>query len=354
MAERIPLIEFDYDELGKWLADLGQPSYRTDQVYRWIYRSLAVGFDEMTNLPASLRADLSKLAILRTLTPVGEQVSADGLTRKVLFQLRDGEAIEAVLMFYEGRRTVCISTQVGCPIGCPFCATGQAGFARDLSAGEIVEQVLHFARELKASRQSLTNVVIMGMGEPLLNYEATWAAIERLNDKRGFGLGARRITISTAGDVPGIRRLAEADREVGLAISLHAPNDQLRDKLVPLNRRYPLHELLAACRYYLGKTHRRLTFEYALMDGINDSNALAEETADLLQGLLCHVNLIALNPTPDCSYQPSPRKRVAAFQRILTARGVPATVRLGRGLDIAAGCGQLRGQVRARGQRTKR
>lgn len=353
MAEQIPLTELTYEELGKWLSNLGQPNYRRDQLYRWIYRSLAADFEEMTNLPASLRADLSKQATLRTLTPVSEQVSADSLTRKVLFRLRDGEAIEAVLMFYEGRRTVCVSSQVGCPIGCPFCATGQAGFARDLTAGEIVEQVLYFARELKASGQSLTNVVIMGMGEPLLNYDATWAAIERLNDKRGFGLGARRITISTAGYVPGIRRLAEADREVGLAISLHAPNDELRDKLVPLNRRYPLDELLAACRYYLGKTHRRLTFEYALMDGVNDSNALAEETADLLHGLLCHVNLFALNPTPDCPYQPSPRKRVVAFQRILTARGIPATVRLGRGLDIAAGCGQLRGQVQAKQRRGK-
>jgi 23S rRNA (adenine2503-C2)-methyltransferase len=245
-------------------------------------------------------------------------------------------------MRYEARRTACISSQVGCAVGCPFCATGQGGFARDLSTGEIVDQVLYFARQLKEQDLSITNVVLMGMGEPLANYDAMWGAIEILHDRRGFGLGSRRFTVSTAGVVPGISRLAQEHLSVGLAISLHAANDALRDRLVPLNRRYPLSELLTACGQYVQHTGRRVSFEYALIDGINDGTTQAQELGRLLQGLLCHVNLIPLNPTESCEYQPSSRSQVLAFRRVLNRMGIPNTVRLERGMDIKAGCGQLR------------
>jgi len=338
------------------LVSWGEPSYRADQLWGWMYRSLATDFEEMTNLPKGLRARLAEEALLQGLKPLAERVSADGLTRKVLFALRDGQTIESVLMLYERRRTICISTQVGCPIGCPFCATGQSGFVRNLTPGEIVEQVLYFARQLKEGiggkgcgapipyPLSITNVVLMGMGEPFLNYEATWQAIETLNHHRGFNLGARRITISTVGIVPGIERLARERLQVNLAVSLHAPTDRLRNKLVPINRRYGLARLLAACRYYVAQTGRRISFEYALMDGVNDSREQAQRLAGLLKGLLCHVNLIPLNPIAEAPYRPSPRERVMAFQAELTRLGIPTTVRVRRGLDIEAGCGQLRCQ----------
>ena len=336
------LLDLTYDQLEELLASWGEPSYRADQLWGWMYRSLAADFEEMTNLPKGLRARLAEETLLQGLKPVAERISADGLTRKVLFALRDGQTIESVLMLYERRRTVCISTQVGCPIGCPFCATGQSGFVRNLTPGEIVEQVLYFARSLKAEGEKLTNVVLMGMGEPFLNYEATWQAIETLNHHRGFNLGARRITISTVGIVPGIERLARERLQVNLAVSLHAPTDRLRNKLVPVNRRYGLARLLAACRYYVAQTGRRISFEYALMDGVNDSREQAQRLAGLLKGLLCHVNLIPLNPTAEAPYRPSPRERVMAFQAELIRLGIRTTVRLRRGLDIEAGCGQLR------------
>ena len=345
MPDQIALLDLTHAQLRELLTSWGEPSFRADQVWGWLYRSLVSDFNQMRNLPKELRARLGEAAYLQTLTPLAESVSADGLTRKVLFALRDGETIESVFMRYERRRTVCVSTQVGCPVGCPFCATGQSGFARNLTAGEIVEQVLYFARQLMEEKgQGISNVVIMGMGEPLLNYEATWQAIETLNDARGFGLGARRITLSTVGVVPGIQRLSREKLQVGLAVSLHAPTDRLRDRLVPLNRRYPLRRLMAACREYVQNTGRRITFEYALMEGINDSLEQAQRLAHLLQGLTCHVNLIPLNPTVGSPYQPTSRKMALAFQRELERQRIPTTMRVGRGIDIQAGCGQLRGR----------
>jgi 23S rRNA (adenine2503-C2)-methyltransferase len=352
MADEIALLDLTRAQLRELLTSWGEPSFRADQVWGWLYRSLVSDFNQMRNLPKELRARLGKAAYLQTLTPLVESVSADGLTRKVLFALRDGETIESVFMRYERRHTVCVSTQVGCPIGCPFCATGQSGFARNLTAGEMVEQVLYFARQLdgdqgrrtKDEGSGISNVVLMGMGEPLLNYEATWQAIETLNDAMGFGLGARRITLSTVGVVPGIQRLSREKLQVGLAVSLHAPTDRLRDKLVPLNRRYPLRQLMAACRDYGQHTGRRITFEYALMEGINDSLEQAQRLGRLLGELTCHVNLIPLNPTVGSPYQPSSRKRALAFQRELERQKIPTTMRVGRGIDIQAGCGQLRGK----------
>jgi len=353
MPDKIALLDLPRAQLRELLISWGEPSFRADQVWGWLYRSLVSDFDQMRNLPKELRARLGKAAYLQALTPLAERVSADGLTCKVLFALRDGETIESVFMRYERRRTVCVSTQVGCPIGCPFCATGQSGFTRNLTSGEIVEQVMYFARQwigeqgprTKDQGPGISNVVLMGMGEPLLNYEATWQAIETLNDARGFGLGARRITLSTAGVVPGIQRLSREKLQIGLAVSLHAPSDRLRDKLVPLNRRYPLHQLMAACRDYEQNTGRRVTFEYALMEGINDSLEQARRLRRLLEGVTCHVNLIPLNPTVESPYQPSSRKMALAFQRELERHKIPTTMRVGRGVDIQAGCGQLRGKI---------
>jgi 23S rRNA (adenine2503-C2)-methyltransferase len=224
---------------------------------------------------------------------------------------------------------------------CPFCATGQIGFRRNLSAGEIVAQVLFYARLLGRAGQSVTNIVFMGMGEPLANYAETWRAIRRLNDPAGFNLGARRMTVSTVGLVPAIRRMSKEPEQIGLAVSLHAPNDDLRNTIVPINRRYPLTMLMPAIRDYITATHRRVTFEYALMDKLNDSETLADQLAELLGGLLGHVNLIPLNPTPNSPWSGSPDERVYAFRDRLEAAGIPTTVRLRRGIDIAAGCGQL-------------
>lgn len=336
------LLDWNWGTLQDLLASWGEPSFRVKQVWHWIYRSLAHDFEDMNNLPAALRARLAERFHLEMLSPVAETSSADGETTKLLFQLSDGQTIEAVLMRYERRRTVCISTQVGCAVGCPFCATGQDGLARNLTASEIVAQVLYAARAFRGEGAMLSNVVVMGMGEPLANYNATLAAIRRLMDERGLNLGARRFTLSTVGIVPGIRRLSNEGLQVALAVSLHAPNDALRDELVPMNRRYPLAQLISAGREYVARTGRRITFEYALMDQVNDLLEHARQLADLLRDLRCHVNLIPLNPTPGSPYQASSRVRVRAFHEALKRLHVSATVRLHRGVDIQAGCGQLR------------
>jgi len=350
----IQLLDLTRKEVGELLADLGQPRYRAGQVYRWLYQSLAEDFEAMTDLPRDLRVRLSEVASCKPLGLVAEEVSRDGLTHKALFRLSDGETVETVLMLYEQRQTVCISTQVGCAIRCPFCATGQGGLVRNLSKGEILGQVLYYARWLagphtgRAVASSIqtpsrvTNVVLMGMGEPLANYDATWGALERLNDPEGFGFGARHMTLSTAGWVPGIDRMSHERMQVGLAVSLHAPTDRLRSKLVPLNQRFSLPDLMAACERYVERTGRRITFEYALLQGINDSDEQAARLRRLLRRLMCHVNLIPVNRVTGSPYQPSSRQRTQSFLRVLRYGGISATVRLRRGLDIDAGCGQLR------------
>ncbi|MBC8448265.1 MAG: 23S rRNA (adenine(2503)-C(2))-methyltransferase RlmN [Chloroflexi bacterium] len=353
-ARPIQLLDLTHQEVGELLARWGEPLYRAEQLWRWLYRDLAADFAAMTNLSQPLRERLAGETSYQPLELVEEIVSRDRLTRKSLFRLADGETVETVLMLYKQRRTVCVSTQVGCAIGCPFCATGQAGFVRNLTVGEIAAQVLHYARWLAdpqahgggaaaAERSArLSNVVVMGMGEPLANYEATWQALETLNDPQGFALGARHMTLSTAGLAPGIERMSREKLQIGLAVSLHAPTDRLRNKLVPVNRRYPLTELMAACHRHVKRTGRRVTFEYALLQGINDSDQQAEQLAKLLQRLLCHVNLIPVNRAEGSPYQPSSRQRTQSFLRVLQEAGIAATVRLRRGLDIEAGCGQLR------------
>ncbi|GAB4548905.1 MAG: 23S rRNA (adenine(2503)-C(2))-methyltransferase RlmN [Anaerolineae bacterium] len=338
----IQLLDLTKDELRALLAGWGEPRYRADQIWGWLYHRFATSPHEMTDLPTALRDRLEADTCLNPLEPLATLDSKDRQTRKTLFALADGPQVEAVLMRYARRRTLCISTQAGCAIGCPFCATGQAGFDRNLSAGEIVAQVLFYARLLAVEGERVTNIVFMGMGEPLANYEATWAAIRRLNDATGFGLAARAMTLSTVGLAPGIRRMSQEPEQVGLAVSLHAPTDELRDRLVPINRRYPLARLMEVCREYIAATRRRVSFEYALMEGINDGDEQARQLADLLKGMLAHVNLIPLNPTSDSPYRGSSRTRVRAFQSVLEDRGLPVTVRMRRGIDIQAGCGQLR------------
>ena len=330
----------------------GVPAYRIRQIEEWIYKKYARSFEEMTNLPQAMRAGLAATTTLTPLKPVTQRVSKAGDTQKVLFQMPDGEKVEAVLMLYDRRRTLCISSQAGCAMGCSFCATARGGLRRNLTAGEIVAQVLFFARYLLDADErpkmrvkrptTVTNIVLMGMGEPMHNYENVWTAIRRLTAADGFGLGARHITLSTVGLIPMIDRMADEGLQVNLAVSLHAPNNDLRSKLVPPSRRYPVDDLLASVRRYITKTNRRVTFEYALMRGTNDSPALAEDLADKLQGILCHVNLIPLNPIPDSPFQPTSDKDTQRFADILSARGISTTVRIRRGIEIDAGCGQLR------------
>jgi len=338
----IQLINCDLPTLQSLLQKWGEPAYRTTQVWEWLYVHLATNFDQMTNLPRSLRQRLAAETTIGVPQVADTAQSADGETRKDLLRLEDGETVEAVLMRYERRRTACISTQVGCAIGCAFCATGQMGLRRNLSAGEIVAQVLHFARILRAENERLTNVVLMGMGEPLANYDASLAAIRRLIDPKSFGMGQRHITLSTVGLVPSIERLAEEDLQITLAISLHAATDKLRDQLVPINRRYGLDALFEACYHYIERTGRRISFEWALIEGVNDSQQQAQALAARLTGILAHVNLIPLNPTRGYAGRPSSRAALDSFTAILKRHRIAHTVRVRRGIEIQAGCGQLR------------
>jgi len=368
MTERQPVHLFDltYGELEQFIRELGEPSYRARQLWNWLYRRLATSFEEMTDLPQELRERLSRIAAVRTLQPAVETHSRETPAQKVLFRLADGQSIEAVLMHYAAqdpdfrsetagepladdkrreRHTACISTQVGCAMGCVFCATGQMGLVRQMTAGEVIEQVVYFARRLRQEGKRLTNVVFMGMGEPLANWPATWQAVQVLNDPQGFRLGARRMTISTVGLVPGIRRLARERLQVRLAVSIHAPNDELRQQLVPINAQYPLSAIKEACQEYLVRKRRRITFEYVMIDHVNDFPQHAAEFAAWAGDMLCHVNLIPLNPVPGTDLKPSSYARCASFQRILEQHGIPTTLRVRRGIDIQAGCGQLRTAV---------
>ncbi len=332
-CDLVPLQEV----LSKW----GEADYRGNQLWQGMYRELKVNAAEISNLPETLRQKITDNFEFSHLTPTSNQMSKDGSTRKVLFSLPDGNAVETVLMRYEKRETLCISTQSGCALGCVFCATGQMGFRRNLSSGEIIEQVVFFARELKDSDRKITNVVFMGMGEPFHNYEGTLAAIDRLNHKAGMNLGARRFTISTVGLVPEILRFADERRQTNLAVSLHAADDELRNSLLPINKKYPLNELINACRAYISKTNRRITFEWALIQDVNDSIEQAHKLSSLIRGLLSHVNVIPLNPTRDYSGLATTMERAREFQAILERNGIPCTIRTRRGIDIHAGCGQL-------------
>jgi 23S rRNA (adenine2503-C2)-methyltransferase len=335
------IYDLNLNELETAIQSWEQPAYRAKQVWQGIYQHLWSQPEQFTTLPKPLRDRLFQEFSFVNLHPEITLQSRDQETTKVLLRMPDRQAIETVLMRYSERRTLCISTQAGCAMGCVFCATGQMGFKRHLTSGEIVEQVLFFARQLKEQGERVTNVVVMGMGEPFHNYNNTLAAVDRLNDPEGFNLGARHFTISTVGIVPMIQRFAKEKRQVNLAISLHAANDVARSALLPVNRKYPMEMLLDACREYVDQTHRRITFEWALIRDVNDTPQVAAELAHRLKGLLCHVNVIPLNPTQKYPGHATTRERAEAFKTVLEEKGIPCTIRIRRGIDIQAGCGQL-------------
>ena len=332
-----------------------EPAFRLKQVKKVIFQDLIENWDKATILPQNLRQKLSKNYPIQELKAEKILTSKDGQTIKVLFVLRDDLKIESVLMRHiDGRRTVCVSSQVGCSIGCRFCATGQQGFKRNLSADEIVEQVLFFARFLRTkptedgplSTEKVTNIVFMGMGEPFLNYDNVLEAIKILNDKEGFNLGARHISISTAGITEGIEKLAKEKLQVNLAISLHASDDELRTKLMPINKKYPIEKILAAVNDYIKKTKRRVMFEYLMIDGVNDFEGEAEELAKLLKKPFYFINLISFNPIGHSDFKPSPGWKIKKFKEILEKARIATTQRYRFGKEIKAACGQLAGRGR--------
>ncbi|MFN8387180.1 MAG: 23S rRNA (adenine(2503)-C(2))-methyltransferase RlmN [Anaerolineales bacterium] len=361
------IYDLDLDTITKLLQEWNEPAYRAKQIWQGLYQHLYDSPEQFTNLSKSLREKLAKHVIFAPFKVKTYLDSSDGFTRKTLLELPDKNLIEAVLMKYgdpadnpqikssapnsenlrgaKNRRTLCISTQAGCAMGCVFCATGQMGFKRHLSSGEIIAQVLYYARMLKERNEVVTNIVLMGMGEPFHNYDNTMEAIDRLNDASGFNFGARRFTISTVGLVPQIRRFADERRQVNLAISLHAADDESRVAMLPVNKRYKIDDVIEACKYYVEQTHRRITFEWALIHGVNDSPEVAKKLAARLKGLMCHVNAIPLNPTTGYNGQATSRERAAKFKETLEQAGIPCTIRMRRGIDIHAGCGQLAGAV---------
>ena len=351
------LLEFDRDALAAFCERLGEKRFRATQLFRWIHQKGARDFGQMSDLAKSLRDKLAGRAVIAAMPVISEQASTDG-TIKWLFDAGAGNAIETVFIPEDDRGTLCISSQAGCAVGCRFCSTGHQGFSRNLTTGEIVGQLwfaehhLRKSRNLPEGQRAITNIVMMGMGEPLQNYAALVPALRVMLDDHGYGLSRRRVTVSTSGVVPMIERLRD-DCPVALAVSLHAPNDALRDDLVPLNRKFPLRELLSACRGYLAKAPRDfITFEYCMLDGVNDSDAHARELLALVNdkhaGIACKFNLIPFNPFPASGLTRSPNERVAAFARVLQEGGLIATVRKTRGDDIDAACGQLAGEVQDR------
>lgn len=356
------LLEFDLDSLVAFCERLGEKRFRATQLFRWIHQRGASDFDAMSDLAKTLREKLKGCARIEALPVISEHVSADG-TVKWLFDVGDGNAVESVFIPEDDRGTLCISSQAGCAVGCRFCSTGHQGFSRNLTTGEIIAQLWFAEHSLRARFQSaervISNVVMMGMGEPLQNYSALVPALRTMLDDHGYGLSRRRVTVSTSGVVPMMDRLAQ-DCPVALAVSLHAPNDALRDNLVPLNRKYPIHELLDACSRYLQHAPRDfITFEYCMLDGVNDQTEHALQLADLVQpkhghGVRCKLNLIPFNPFPASGLLRSPQKQVQAFAQILNECGIVTTIRKTRGDDIDAACGQLAGDVKDRTRAAER
>lgn len=343
------VLGMDLPALGRWLAEEGQQRYRADQIASWVYTRYAAGFEQMTNLPKALRAKLAERADVYRARVVGESVSQDG-TRKLLLAWPDGKTAETVWIPDRERNTVCVSTQVGCPVGCRFCASGIDGLQRDLSAGEIVEQALLIARLIARDAAEgpdpsgpgrLTNIVIMGMGEPLANYDAVMQAVRILNAPWGLNIGARRITLSTVGLPQQIRRLADEGLQLTLALSLHAPDDALRQKLIPWGK-VTLVTLIDACRYYFERTGREITLEYVLLDDVNTQPRHAVKLAAIAKRLRCNVNLLRYNPVPGLPFDRPSAAVAQRFQEELRSRGVNAHMRASRGADVAAACGQLR------------
>jgi 23S rRNA (adenine2503-C2)-methyltransferase len=336
---RINLKDLSFPELENFINSLGVEKYRAKQVAEWVFKKGAASFHEMTNLSVELRERLESVARISVPEIKARLISKRGDTAKYLFALYDGQAVESVLMRHDYGNSACVSTQVGCRYACLLCASGLGGLVRDLSPGEMYDQVLGMQLD---SGERISHLVIMGSGEPLDNYDATLTFVRNIAAPYGLNIGYRHITISTCGLVPGIRKLALEKLPLTLAVSLHAPNDELRNKLVPVNRRYPLHELIAACRDYARETGRRVTFEYALIAGVNDSGEHALELCRLLSGLLCHINLIPANPVAEKGVKPPAKQQVDLFKNILEKNMITTTVRRGFGADIDAACGQLR------------
>ena len=330
------------DEVEALMVELGQARYRGRQLFQWVQARRVTDVDAMTTFSRDLRAMLAGRITVSRPEVAREQRATDG-TRKFLFRLRDGEEIESVLIPDEDRLTACISTQVGCPLACRFCLTGLMGMRRNLTAAEIVGEVLALEDTLAAGER-ISNIVLMGMGEPLLNFHEVERALRILSDEHGANFSPRRITLSTAGHVPGIQKLAASDLGVNLAVSLSATTDEVRDLLMPINKRWPIAQLLKACRAYPLPQRRRLTFEYVMLDGVSDSAEDARRLVRLLRGIRCKINLIPFNTAPELPDRASPRERVEAFQRILHDAGLTATIRESRGWDISAACGMLRGE----------
>jgi 23S rRNA (adenine2503-C2)-methyltransferase len=329
------------EEIQDYFRSLGLPKYRADQVYTWIYQKQAWDWEEMTDLPKNLRQLFRDQGLtIGSLKPVDQIHDSDG-TIKYLFELEDRNTIESVFIPESDRKTVCISTQVGCGMNCSFCATGQNGLVRNLNTAEIVDQPLRITR---LTGERINNLVIMGQGEPLVNYDATLKAIKLINDPKGMGIGARHITISTCGIIPGILKLAQEPFQINLAVSLHAASDELRSKLMPIADKYPLAELIMAIRKYITATGRRVTFEYTMIDGVNDRPQDIQKLIQLLSGLLCHVNLIPLNTIAKSDFRRSKPIRVHEFITELTGAHIEATIRKERGTNLAAACGQLQGK----------
>ncbi|MEJ6950882.1 23S rRNA (adenine(2503)-C(2))-methyltransferase RlmN [Natronospora cellulosivora (SeqCode)] len=333
-------------ELINWFKKEGYPAFRAKQVFNWIYKNGVDDFNQMTNLPAKLQKDLAEKASLDNLS-LYQALSANDGTAKYLWELSDSDRIESVYIPFpeEGRHSICVSSQLGCAMDCQFCATAKGGLERNLTTGEIVDQIMNIQKLISKKeygKPRISNLVFMGMGEPLANLDNVLKAIEIFNDKEGLDIGMRKITISTAGLVPQIKRLAEESLQAVLAISLNAPNNFLRSSLMPINDKYPIEKLIETAKYYIEKTSRRISFEYVLIDNLNDSIELAEELARLLKGMLCHVNLIPLNPVDEFNFKSPSKKTVNDFRDVLQSKGIETTIRQERGKRIEAACGQLR------------
>jgi 23S rRNA (adenine2503-C2)-methyltransferase len=365
LAGPLPAIsEIDVPSLAAWLSARGEPAYRAGQILGGAHRADAAAFDDLTELPRTLRRALAAAFRFSTIADSHVMGADGGMTAKAVHELADGQRIESVLMRYPARgaagerTTICISSQAGCAVACPFCATGQAGFGRQLTPGEIVDQVLHWHRPpwnaLGDPGRGHYNIVFMGMGEPLNNADRVFEAVRLLNDPQRLGIGARHITVSTSGVVPGMDRMITELPQVNLAISLHAATDELRDELVPINRKWPLREVVAAGRRFAARTGRRVSLEYVMIDGLNDTDEQASRLAALARGWRSHVNLIPLNPTPGSRWSGTPRAGIDRFVATLRAGGVPTTVRDTRGREIEAACGQLHAQLSGRSLREAR
>lgn len=336
--EKTDIKSLEYDELKKLILDMGLPKFRADQIFMWLHAKLATDFESMTNLSADLKAKLSEKFEIRNVRPAEILESKIDGTKKYLFELNDGYHIESVMMRYNHGNTVCVSSQVGCGMGCSFCASTIDGCARNLNASEILSQVYEIQKDIG---ERVSNIVIMGMGEPLANYDNVTRFVRIISGENALHISRRNITISTCGIVPTIRKLAEESLQVTLALSFHAPDDEVRKSIMPIANKYDIKELLEACDYYFEKTGRRVTFEYCLIDGVNDKAVHAEKLAKLLKGKNAHVNLIPVNPTPENNYGAAKEKDIEAFKKILEAANITVTRRREMGRDINGACGQL-------------